>query len=81
MSVLLCSFPCKSQQAPTIDTKKSELRDSQSPEGFTLTRQTDQQRSSLMWKVSEIPLSWAISTSCLMSSMLVRQRLVLKKTV
>jgi hypothetical protein len=44
MSLLLCSSPCRSQQAVAVDTAKSALADAQSPEAFTLAQQTDQQQ-------------------------------------
>jgi hypothetical protein len=44
LCVLLCSFPCRSQQASGIGTGTSLLPDSQSTEAFTLAQQTDQQR-------------------------------------
>jgi hypothetical protein len=43
LSVLLCSVPCRSQQAPVFNATKNELPDSQIAMAFTLTPQTDQQ--------------------------------------
>ena len=45
LGVLLCGFPCWSQQASVARTAKSTVPDSRSTEASTLGQQTDQQRS------------------------------------
>ena len=45
LGVLLCGFPCWSQQAPVAHTAKSTVPDSRSTEASTPGQQTDQQRS------------------------------------
>ena len=45
LCVLLCGFPCRSQQAPIVHTAKSVLPDSASAEASTPGQQTDQQPS------------------------------------
>jgi hypothetical protein len=45
LGVLLCSFPCRSQQAPIVPAAKSALPDSPSPESSIPGQQTAQQPS------------------------------------
>jgi hypothetical protein len=45
LGILLCGFPCWSQQAPVVHTAKSAVPDSRSTEPSTAGRQTDQQPS------------------------------------
>jgi Carboxypeptidase regulatory-like domain len=45
LSVLLYGSPCRSQQASAVDTRKSELPDSQNIKAFLLTQQADHQPS------------------------------------
>ena len=45
LCVLLCGFPCCSQQAPIVHTAKSVLPDSANAEASTPGQQTDQQPS------------------------------------
>jgi hypothetical protein len=45
LCLLLCSFPCRSQQPPIIGTEKIALSDPQSTEASTYWQQTDQQQS------------------------------------
>ena len=45
LGVLLCGFPCWSQQAPVAHTAKSAVTNSRSTEASTPGKQTDQQRS------------------------------------
>src|SRR5260370_20712163 len=45
LSILLCGFPCWSQQAPVVHTAKSAVPDSRSTEPSTAGQQTDQQPS------------------------------------
>ena len=45
LGVLLCGFPCRSQQVPVAHTAKSTVPDSRSIEASTPGQQTDQQRS------------------------------------
>src|SRR5271166_92139 len=45
LCVLLCSFPCRAQQAPIVHTAKSVLLDSRSTDASAPGQQTDQQRS------------------------------------